>query len=120
MPDPSHQHLFEHLQEMLEKHTEYLHELVLPISEKSDVDVSAVRIRNFTNLTHQFTQNLLDGVEQYFGPARAPGHISSSINSPPSPQSHSGSLPYESGWGKKLSYVIAFSGILACIHASCC
>lgn len=30
MPDRSRRHLFEHLQEMLEKHTEFLHEMVLP------------------------------------------------------------------------------------------
>lgn len=60
--DGSQRHLLEHLQEMLEKHAEYLQELVSLPAPQSE-DVTTEMIRNYTFLTHSFTRKLLEGAD---------------------------------------------------------
>jgi ariadne-1 len=59
--DPRNKNLFEHLQEMLEKNTEYLQELVEgdeDIEQESYVDFE--QLRNFTQLTKTFTTRVIE------------------------------------------------------------
>ncbi|CEO99254.1 hypothetical protein PBRA_001160 [Plasmodiophora brassicae] len=62
LEDGSQRHLLEHLQEMLEKHAEYLQELVSLPAPQSE-DVTTEMIRNYTFLTHSFTRKLLEGAD---------------------------------------------------------
>jgi len=64
LPDGQEKNLFEHLQEMLEKNTEYLQGLAeKPLKELQSNKMRA-DVNNYTRVTRKFLTNLIHGIEQ--------------------------------------------------------
>lgn len=64
LPEGQEKNLFEHLQEMLEKNTEYLHGLSEKPLEELRSDKMRSDINNYTRVTKKFLTNLIHGIEQ--------------------------------------------------------
>jgi len=64
LPDGQEKNLFEHLQEMLEKNTEYLQGLAEKPLEELQSNKMRTNVNNYTRVTKKFLTNLIHGIEQ--------------------------------------------------------